>query len=215
MKNRKSFLTLGALCLAAFILWTALVLVIDVRPIGPEGSQVGFAALNGFVHELTGVNWTLYTITDWLGLVPFAIVGCFGLLGLWQLIRRKKLWQVDRDILVLGIFYVVVLAVYALFEVVPINYRPVLVEGILEVSYPSSTTMLSLCVIPTTMLQVAWRFKTSWLRYGGLGILGVFGAFMVVGRLISGVHWFSDIFGGALLSAGLVLLYYAFAKKEA
>ena len=215
MKNRKSFLTLGALCLAVFILWTALVLVIDVRPIGPEGSQVGFAALNGFVHELTGVNWTLYTITDYLGLVPFAIVGCFGLLGLWQLIRRKKLWQVDRDILALGIFYVVVLAVYALFEVVPINYRPVLVEGILEVSYPSSTTMLSLCVIPTTMLQVAWRFKTTWLRYGGLGILGVFGAFMVVGRLISGVHWFSDIFGGALLSAGLVLLYCAFAKKEA
>ena len=153
MKNRKSFLTLGALCLAVFILWTALVLVIDVRPIGPEGSQVGFAALNGFVHELTGVNWTLYTITDYLGLVPFAIVGCFGLLGLWQLIRRKKLWQVDRDILALGIFYVVVLAVYALFEVLPINYRPVLVEGILEVSYPSSTTMLSLCVIPTTMLQ--------------------------------------------------------------
>lgn len=196
--------------LAAFVLWTAAIRLVDVRAIGPQGSTVGFAMLNRFVHDLTGVHMSLYTITDWLGLIPFGVVMGFAVLGLVQWVKRKHLLKVDRSIFVLGGFYVVVMAVYLFFELVVINYRPVLIDGILEASYPSSTTMLVLCVMPTAMMQLRTRVKNQILRRCISGFITAFTIFMVIGRLISGVHWFTDIIGGVLLSTGLVLLYDAF-----
>ena len=212
-KNRKLF-WVGVGLLAVFVLWTILVCFVDVRAIGPEGSSVGFAALNGFVHELTGVNWFLYNITDWLGIVPIAVALGFAILGLVQLIKRKSLWKVDHSILALGVFYIVVMAAYIFFEVVVINYRPTLIDGYLEASYPSSTTMLIMCVMPTTAMQLNVRIKNTVLRRCAVITIVAFTAFMVIGRLISGVHWITDIIGGALLSAGLVMLYSAFDKFE-
>ncbi len=215
MKKQNKNSIWGALgALAAFALWTFLIRCVDVRPIGPNGSRVGFAAINGAFHALTGVHWTLYTLTDWLGLVPIGIAFGFALLGLAQLLRRKSLLRVDRDILILGGFYAAVLAAYLLFETVVINFRPVLIGGRLEPSYPSSTTMLALCILPTAMMQLKTRVRGGAARRTILGSLGVFTVFLVVGRLISGVHWLTDIIGGVLLSAGLVMLYASAIKRQ-
>ena len=156
--KKRSF-CLAIVLLAMFVLWTIAVSRVDVRTIGPQESSVGFAALNGFVHNLTGVHMLLYTITDWLGLVPIALGLGFALLGLVQWIKRKHLLKVDRSILVLGGFYILVMAAYLFFESFVINYRPVLIEGILEASYPSSTTMLVLSVMPTAELQLRERLR--------------------------------------------------------
>ena len=204
---RKLWIALGSL--AAFALWTIAVRLIDVQPIGPRGSAVGFAALNGFFHRLTGVHMTLYVITDWLGLVPVAFGLGFAVLGLAQWIGRKNILKVDRSILVLGGFYIVVIAVYLFFEEFVVNYRPVLIGGYLEASYPSSTTMLVMCVMPTAMMQLGRRIKNHAFRRCVLLAIAVFTAFMVIARLLSGVHWLSDIIGGALVSVGLVALYDA------
>ena len=195
--------------LAVFVLWTVLICFVDVQAIGPEGSSVGFSTINGFIHELTGVNWFLYTVTDWLGLVPIGFAFGFAVLGLVQWIKRKSLLKVDRSILTLGGFYIVVMAVYILFEIVVINYRPTLINGHLEASYPSSTTMLVMCVMPTAMMQLRARIKNDLFRRCVMFAIAVFIAFMVIGRLVSGVHWISDIIGGVLLSAGLVMMYYS------
>ena len=211
-KKNKKRLVLGVSLVVAFLLWTILVCFVDVRAIGPEGSSVGFAALNGFVQELTGVNWFLYTITDWLGIVPIAVALGFAILGLVQLIKRKSLWKVDHRILVLSVFYIVVMAAYIFFEVVVINYRPTLIDGYLEASYPSSTTMLVMCVMPTAAMQLNVRIKNTVLRRCAVITIVAFTAFMVIGRLVSGVHWITDIIGGTLLSAGLVTMYDAFGK---
>lgn len=200
--------------LAAFALWTALLHWVDVRPIGPRGSFVGFATLNGSFHAYTGVHMSLYTVTDWLGLVPIGFAFGFAILGLAQWIKRKSIGKVDRSILVLGGFYIAVIAVYLLFEQLPINYRPVLIEGYLEVSYPSSTTLLVLCVMPTAILEFRERIKKRALRRCVVFTLTAFIGFMVIGRLLSGVHWLSDIIGGALLSAGLVMLYAAISGLD-
>lgn len=193
----------------AFVLWTVLVRFIDVRAIGPEGSSVGFATLNRFVHELTGVNWFLYTVTDWFGLVPIAVALGFAILGLAQLIKYKSMWKVDHSILALGIFYIVVMAAYVFFEMVVINYRPTLIDGYLEASYPSSTTMLVMCVMPMAAMQLNARIKNAVIRRCALITIIAFTAFMVIGRLISGVHWISDIIGGAVFSSGIDLIYYS------
>ena len=191
----------------AFILWTMALYFIDVKSIGPQNSKVGFATINSFVHNLTGTNMTLYTATDWLGLIPIAVMLGFALLGLAQWIKRKNLKLVDYSIFVLGGFYIAVMAVYILFEFLAVNYRPVLIDGFLEASYPSSTTMLVLCVMPTAIMQFNSRIKSSDLKKFLSVAITVFIIFMVVGRLISGVHWLSDIIGGMLISAGLVFMY--------
>lgn len=210
-ENKKEFRFAGCM-LSAFLLWTAAIQFVDVQPIGPQGSAVGFATVNRFVHSLTGVHMSLYTVTDWLGLVPFAFVIGFSVLGLIQWIQRKHLLKVDCSILVLGGFYIIVMAVYLFFEVFVVNYRPVLIDGIPEASYPSSTTMLVLCVIPTAIMQINARMKKSVLKLCITSAMTAFIAFMVIGRLFSGVHWVTDIIGGALFSTGVVSLYRAVVR---
>lgn len=195
--------------LGAFVLWTAAICFVDVQPIGPQSSNVGFTTVNGIVHNFTGVHMSLYTITDWLGLVPLGFVLGFGMFGLIQWIKRRHFMKVDYSIRVLGGFYVVVLAVFLLFEVFVVNYRPVLINGRLEASYPSSTTMLTMCVMPTVIMQFHARIKSKTLKRCMASVITAFTIFMVIGRIVSGVHWFTDIVGGALLSGGLVMMYRA------
>ena len=215
MKKVKQRNFCAAICmLSAFLLWTAAIQFVDIKSIGPLESTVGFAEMNRFVHNLTGVHMSLYTVTDWLGLIPIMFAIGFGALGLTQWIMRKNLLKVDYSILVLGGFYIVVMAVYILFETVVVNYRPVLINGCLEASYPSSTTMLVMCVMPTAAIQLHARIKNNVLRRCVISAIIAFIGFMVIGRLVSGVHWFTDIVGGVLLSTGLVLLYHAFISLE-
>ena len=210
MKNRKNipFFT-GISCVTAFIIWTILIQTIDVQPVGVNGTAIGFAALNCWFHNLTGTNMMLYTITDWLGLIPVFVCMIFGILGLMQLIKRKRLLQVDKDILFLGIYYILVIFAYLIFEMVPINYRPILIDGRMEASYPSSTTLLVLSVMPTLIFQTNCRLKNSTTRNIIRILTTLFSVFMVFSRLISGVHWFTDIIGSAMLSAGLFYTYKA------
>lgn len=214
MLHKKKDFWAGIGCVLAFILWTIAVRFLDVQAIGPQGSTVGLATLNGLAREWFGNNLLLYIVTDWLGLVPIGVAFGFALLGLVQWIRRKSICKVDYSLFVLGGFYLVVIAVYVFFEMVVINYRPVLIEGYLETSYPSSTTMLVTCVMPTAIMQLRARIKNERLsRCVTVGIV-IFTIFMVVGRIISGVHWITDIIGGALISAGLVLIYHSVSTLE-
>ena len=202
----------AVLFFVSFIIWTILVRVVDVKAIGPQGSSVGFATVNGYFHELIGFNMNLYLITDWLSLIPACFIIVFGSLGLMQWIKRKNILKVDFDILILGAFYIIVMAIYLMFESMIINFRPVLINGILEASYPSSTTLLVLCVMPTAMIQLNNRIKNTKFRKAAEIFIVAFIVFMVTARLISGVHWLSDIIGGIFLSMGLVSMYYFLYK---
>ena len=207
MKTNRQKLLVSLLLLAAFAAWTLAVCRVDVQPIGPLDSPVGFSGINLAFHRWCGVHLPLYILTDWLSLIPAIVCAGFGTLGLCQWIRRKHLLRVDRDLLVLGGFYVLVMAAYLLFELFPVNFRPILISGVLEASYPSSTTLLVLCVMPTAAMQLRSRIRNRMLRRFILFCIHVFTGFMIAARLLSGVHWLSDIIGGMLLSVGLILLY--------
>ena len=183
-----------------------------MQAVGPNGTEVGFAAFNLWFHSLTGVHLTLYTITDWLGLVPIVVCLCFAALGAVQLVKRRSLFRVDRDIILLGIYYILVIFCYLFFEMVPINYRPILINGVLEASYPSSTTLLVLSVMPTLKFQIDRRIEKPFVRKATTVFVIAFSMFMVSGRLIAGVHWATDIIGAVLLSFGLFRLYQFFAQ---
>ena len=210
--TRKRDLLAGIVLVAAFALWTVAIRLIDVQNAGPLGSEVGFATINVWFHRLTGVHMLIYTITDWLGLVPIIICMCFGVLGLVQMIHRRSLLKVDSDILLLGAYYVVVILGYLLFEMIPINYRPILIGGNLEASYPSSTTLLVLSVMPTLKYQSDRRIAKPVTRKAIAVFVIVFSAFMVLGRLIAGVHWVTDIVGSVFLSSGLFMIYRFMAE---
>ena len=210
MKQRdKRGIISGTVLILAFVLWTLLIQTVDVQRVGVNGTNVGFAAANTWFHRLTGVHMGLYTVTDWLGLVPIAVCMGFGILGLTQWIRRKSIAKVDRDILLLGGYYILVILGYMIFEMIPINYRPILINGAMEASYPSSTTLLVLSVMPTLLFQVSRRTKEQTARRITAAFVVLFSTFMVTGRLVAGVHWLTDIVGSVLLSAGLYSLYRA------
>ena len=208
-RNEKRILWLGISLVVAFVVWTGLILFVDVQPLGQNGTNIGFATFNVWFHTLTGVHMSIYTVTDWLGLVPVFVCMIFGGLGLGQLIKRRSLVKVDYDILALGFYYIVVIFGYLIFEMIPINYRPILIEGVMEASYPSSTTLLVLSVMPTLIFQVNRRLQND-IRKKTIVICTIlFSLFMVIGRLVAGVHWFTDIVGGVLLSAGVFYIYKA------
>lgn len=212
--RKKLFIIAGILFLA-FAIFTVLVSVVDVRSVGPDGSEVGFATINLFIFRTVGVHMVWYHVTDWLGVVAILIAFAFAVTGLWQLIKRRSLRKVDRSIWALGGFYILVVACYVFFEQVIVNYRPVIIGQGIEASYPSSHTMIVVCIMTTAAIQLhelcAHRAK---LCRG----MDIFSALMiavtVVGRLISGVHWFTDIVGGLLLSSALVALYCAVIRSK-
>lgn len=210
MKHKaKTLLVAGIALLVLFIIWTVLIMTVDVKPVGVKETDVGFSTVNVWFHKLTGLHMGTYTLTDWLGFVPIAVCLVFAVVGLIQLIKRKSLIKVDADILLLGAFYILVIAAYFIFEMIPINYRPVLIDGRMEASYPSSTTLLVLSVMPTLIFEVERRVKNAKIRLA-IDIFAIaFSAFMTIGRAISGVHWLTDIVGAILLSAGLFLIYFA------
>lgn len=184
-------------------------LTVDVKAIGPENSEVGLATINKVVFDGIGVNKLWYAITDYLGFAAFGVALFFAIVGLIQIIKRRSLKKVDRQILSLGVLYIIVIAFYLLFEKVIINYRPIILSTSLEASFPSSHTMLVVAIMSTAMMLFPFYFKKKalviTLEVISIAIITV----TVIGRLISGVHWLTDIVGGVLLSLALSSLYYA------
>lgn len=208
MKKRgKELLSVGMIMMVAFAIWTVLIQRVDVQPVGQNETNIGFASLNCWFHKLTGVHMGIYIVTDWLGLVPIFICMLFGAIGLVQLVKRRSLFKVDLDIIILGVYYALVIFGYMIFEMIPINYRPILIEGIMEASYPSSTTLLVLSVMPTLSFQVRRRIKNTIVKNVINTFSVVFSLFMVIGRTVAGVHWLTDIIGSVILSTGLYMIY--------
>ncbi|MCI5984321.1 MAG: phosphatase PAP2 family protein [Firmicutes bacterium] len=205
MKKRNIITSITLLILS--VVFTLLVKNIDVKAIGPNESLVGFADINKLFHNLIGSNMAIYKITEIIGLIPLLIASIYVIIGIKQLITRKSLLKVDKEIYLLGLFYILVLGVYIFFEKVVINYRPVLIDNILEPSYPSSHTLMSICICISSIMINKKLFRNNLADIENIISIIVM-VLIIVGRIISGVHWFTDILGGIIISSTLVVLFY-------
>lgn len=206
---KKKNIVLSVVMTIISIVYTFLVKKIDVRAIGPNKSLVGFSTINKWFSDLAGTHMSLYKLTEILGLIVILIVGVYALLGLYQLIKRKSLKQVDREIILLGVLYVLMITVYVFFEKFIINYRPVLIDGELEASYPSSHTILAICIcISSLIVSKKYLDGKKLICTNIITVLLLLGVFL--GRVISGVHWISDILGGVIISITLLMYFYTF-----
>ena len=198
---------------AAALVFTVLVRFVDVQGIGPNGSDVGFASVNGAVSNTVGVSLFWYEVSQTLGILAILTCVFFAVLGGYQLIKEKSLKKVDKRILALGGLYAVTLILYVFFDKVAVNYRPVLENGELEASYPSSHTMLSLVAFGSLSLLMHKYYIEEKPRRIISGAALVLMILSVLSRLLSGFHWLTDIIGG-LLIAGALLAWFAVACEQ-
>ncbi len=202
----RNFLTIIIL-FSSFLLLTTAVMYMDKEAIGPQDSVVGLGKINGYVHETVGLNMKWFIVSEWLGWIALALVPGFSVFGLIQLIKRGSLKRVDDNILILGFFYILVALIYAFFEMCIINYRPVILKESLEASFPSSHSMVVLFIMATSITQFRIRIKNALLKNIVVLISALITIITIAARLLSGVHWFTDILGGILLGATLAFAY--------
>ena len=214
MKHRR-LITAGIGFLVTVVL-IALVRLVDVAPIGAQGTRIGLSHLNQFIFDLFGVNMLWYHITDWLGIAAILTAFVFAVTGLVQLIKRRSLLKVDREILSLGGLYIVVIGLYILFENVIINYRPIIMPDNThpEASFPSSHTMLVCVIMGSAVMLINKYIKNKTLNKTLRAICFVIIGITIIGRLIAGVHWFTDILGGIMISVTLLSLYKEVISHE-
>ena len=198
-------LIISTLLLISSIIFILFLKNIDVKCNAVNNSCIGFATINQFIFNKIGVNMTWYAITDWLGIIPIFISLIYAIIGLKQLLHRKK---VDIEIIILGIFYIIVILTYILFEKYIINYRPILMNGLLEASFPSSHTLMTICLCGSSIIINNRLFKNKFTKTVNVISLFII-VITIIGRLISGVHWFTDIIGGVLISSFLLMLFYS------
>jgi len=190
----------------AALLFTACAGLIDRQAIGPDGSWVGLATINQAFHNMFGYCDWLYIVTEYAGFVPVLGACFFTALGFIQLINRKSFAKIDSSLKLLGLFYILVGVVYFGFEKLCLNCRPILMNGELEASYPSSHTFLTIALCGSTVLVNCLCYeKAGWTRIMNT-IAIIFLIFVPLGRLFSGVHWLSDIIGGYLIGGTLIAL---------
>lgn len=202
-KEKKDMLVTGTLLLAS-MLFTMLVCTMDVAAIGPKGSQIGLSALNQFVFQHIGVNSLWDKAGDVIMAAALLVAATMAIRGFLQLFRRKHILKVDTGILMAGGIYVVCVLCYFIFEKASLNYRPVLVAGVLEASYPSSHVMIVTLIMTTTCLYLRTSCKnTKLLQNICIAVV----VLIIITRILSGMHWFTDIIAGLLFASTLTMVY--------
>ena len=211
MKKAKATVLVGFVLFALFLVFTYLAGHVDVAPIGPNGSMVGFSAINGAFRDTVGLNKFWYYLTEVYGYLSLLLMAAFAFLGVYKLIKFKSIKKVDPEIICLGVFYVIVLGIYVFFEKFIVNFRPVILdaeEG-LEASYPSSHIMLIVFVMGSTAVAIASMVRKETVSYAKAIVLtcDIIGITGIVGRLLSGVHWLTDIFAGLVAATSLLIIF--------
>lgn len=209
MSKKKINFIISIILILLSITFTFLVKIVDVNNVGVNGTSIGFSMLNQFVFKKIGVNMLCYYVSDWLGIVPVLMSFIYCLLGFIQLIKKRNIFKVDKELLLLGIFYICLIIIYIFFEKNIVNYRPILIDGFLEASYPSSHTLMAICICGSSIMVNNRLFKNKVFKIINI-VSFIIIMVIVLLRFISGVHYFTDIIGGIFISIAMLMTFYSF-----
>lgn len=210
MRKTGLYTVAAAVFAAAFAALTVSVATVDVKT-AANGGRIGLGTLNIAVYGFFGENSVWDIISDVLLAVAFIQAAFFTIFAA-QAIKRKSPLKADGELYLLLCAYAAVALFYVLFELLPVNYRP-LAGGENDSSYPSTHTLIAATVCGTGIPLILKYIKNA--RLGGFAVaLSVAVTVInVAGRLFSGMHWLTDIAGGALLSAAITFSFAAARYK--
>ncbi len=212
-RSARCSMLFSVLFLALFSVLVLLLCTVDVRPAGAFEQSVGLSHLNAAVYAFCGCSAFFYEATELMGLLCFGVILAMALLGFWQWFRRKRLLSVDAEVLSLIPLYLCVAVLYLLFEGVALNCRPDFpydaVEEAMAASFPSSHTLMAICVLGSAAKVVGKQCRSVRRSRIWSGVACALCVMMAAGRLLAGVHWFTDILGSVLLSLSLLFFYRA------
>ena len=209
MKNRKLAISLiSSACLSVmFVVFTLLVKFVDVAYVGMTGKEVGLSSFNRLVYESVDVSETFDKLGDVCMVLSILVVLFVVALGIYELVKNKSIKKVDKKIWSMGIIYALVVLIYVVFELICLNYRPVLIDGKLEASYPSSHVMLSLTILSCFLIFMLSKLKTKKQKAILGTLIGLFMFVIVLFRVLSGMHWMTDIIASVILALMLAGWY--------
>ena len=216
--SRKGNIIISGFLTIVSIVYTLLVKCVDVKSVGVDETKIGLSTFNLSIKDRTPYNESWYKLTKYLGYLWFVVCGIFAGYGIYLLIKNKSLKIIDYKLYILFSIFLLAIIFYIAFEFIKINYRPIILDGKKELSYPSSHTFLSISIfVPSALYIIDSKFKKI-IKYISVPLLLVLAIIIVVGRFLSGVHWFTDILGGIFISAGLVMTFNTvlnlFSKDE-
>lgn len=210
-KQGKKWFLAALILTAVFVVLTITVKYVDQKNIGSQ--VIGWATINLWWRDIIGVRNFWQIASHIFAAITLIILVMFLVWQAIALLRRKSFrtmprhwWFFDLTLIALALCYIV-------FQIMVINFRPLLIDGVAELSYPSSHVLLLATLWPVFILTLSREVKSRpWLRVASvIGIIVM--TVGIIARLLSGYHWFTDIIGGIMLGAVLTCWYQALTVR--
>ena len=209
-KILNKYLIVGIVFIFLFLLLMIL-LNFNKANLGETNTPVGLSSIN----KLFVTNYVdIYNSMSQVGLyLSFIIIAGFAITGFYQLIKRKSLFKVDLDIILFGVGVIVLIITWLLFDkVIAYNYRPIYVNKNLEGSFPSTHVLFTTFVLVSAFGISLNREKNNFYNLAILVIAILVITLTSLCRVLSGMHWATDVLGGLLLGLGYFFILYGIFK---
>lgn len=198
---------LGCASLFLFILLMIL-LNADKAVIAESGKEVGLSSINNLVKYSYKENLDL--MTDLLFYVTFTVVVFEGCLGIIQLVTRKSLFKVDKEIIIFGISLVVMVVLWLVFDhLLKINVRPIDAN---EGSFPSTHVMMATFLALASHAFICMKYETRLPKYLSLVLAIIIISTITFGRVACGMHYITDVTGGLFMGLALYFITFGIIK---
>ena len=156
------------------------------------------------------MKWDL--ISDVILVASIASLAVFVFLGIYQIFTRKSLLKVDRRLLWMILPLLLMTITYVVFDkFFVLNVRP---NGSGETSFPSTHVMVVATIFMLIAINLPYYIKSKAICIVlDLAMLALL-VLVCVGRVLSEMHWLSDVLGGLAFALIFAFIYYLIIRRK-